>query len=125
MIAYILTGVIYGYIEAYVMEHGFSTGDMDFYGFKKSYHGALLLLALTIGIGTMSLEYFFFWVLAEDLSFWAASKWCLSYKYKLTEDSWIAKKLGSLKYKRVLVPVVHIALFAIGLLTVYASKMLG
>jgi len=124
MTAYLLTGVIYGYIEAYIMEHGFSTGEMDFFGFKKAYHGALLALAVTIGIGTMSLEGLFWWILLEDLSFWAASKWLLSYKYKLTKDSWIAKKLGSLKYKNILVPIVHVALFLLGFLTLYAKYIL-
>ena len=119
MTAYLLTGVIYGYIEAYVKEHSFAIGQMDFFGFKKAYHGALLALAVTIGIGTMSLEGLFWWVLVEDLSFWAASKWMLSYKYKLTVDSWIAVKMGSLKYKSVLVPIVHVALFLIGAITVY------
>lgn len=121
MTAYLLSGLVFGRIESYAMEHGFKIGEMDFYGFKAAWHGAMLALALTVGIGTQSLDGIFWWILVEDLSFWASSKWLGLYKYKLTEDSWIAKKLGSIKYKRVLIPLVHPALFLVGLLTVYLS----
>ncbi len=121
---YLLTGIIYGWIEAFAMEHGFSTGEMDFFGFKKAYHGAMLLLTLTIGYAIGCLDEVFWWVLVEDLTFFASSKWGprklgFTYKFKLTQDSWIAKMMGSLKYKNVMVPIVYVFLFIVGLASVY------
>lgn len=120
---YLFTGAIYGWIEAFAMEHGFSTGAMDFYGFKKAYHGAMLLLVIAIGIGMGCPEGLFWWVLIEDLTFWTASKWGprnwgFTYKFKLTEDSWIARMLGSFKHKGLLIPIIHPVLFVAGFIIV-------
>ena len=127
---YLFTASIYGWIEAFAMEHGFHTGVMDLWGFKAAYHGAMLLLALTIGWGMNCLEGIIWWALVEDLAFWAASKWGprrwgFGYKFKLTQDSWIARMLGSLKYGRLLVPVIHPALFVSGFLLVWFGPRLS
>lgn len=114
LLIFLLTGLVYGYIECYVMEHGFSTARMDFLGFKAAYHGAMLLLALSIGYGLGCLWAIVWWALVEDLAFWASSKWLLSYKYKLTSDSWIALKMGSVKQGRVMIPVVYVVMASVG-----------
>ena len=117
MILYLLTALVYGWIEAFIMEHGFSTGPMDFFGFKKAYHGAMLALAVLIGLATGCVFQIFWWALVEDLTFWGASKWAFAYKFKLTQDSWITRMLGSATVGKVMVPVIHIVLLVAGYFT--------
>jgi hypothetical protein len=114
LILYLITAILYGYIECYVMENGFAIGQMDFLGFKLKYHGPMLLLALTIGYAAGVMWAIVWWALVEDLAFWGSSKWFLSYKYKLTADSWIAKKMGSITQGRVMIPVVYVVMLAAG-----------
>ena len=117
----LLTALVYGWIECYIMEHGFSTGAPDLVGtFNAAYHGAMFVLFCLICYGCRAPWWsVFWWALLEDLAFWAASKWgphrWFSYKYKLTKDSWIAKMMSSFRYKNIMVPVVHVVLFILGL----------
>lgn len=114
LLLFLLIALVYGWIEAFAMEHGFSPGPTDFLGFKKAYHGAMLLLAALIGIACGEVAAIFWWVLVEDLAFWAASKWAFSYRFRLTEDSWITRMMGHLVWGRVMIPVLYIFLLIAG-----------
>jgi hypothetical protein len=118
LILFLLTAAVYGWIEAFAMENGFHVGAPDFCGFVKRYHGAMLALVLLIGFGFGELRALPWWILVEDTSFFASSKWGLDYKFKLTRDSWIARMMGSIVSGRIMVPVVYVFLFALGFVTV-------
>jgi hypothetical protein len=118
LILFLLTAAVYGWIEAFAMENGFHVGASDFCGFVKRYHGAMLALVLLIGFGFGELRVLPWWILVEDASFFASSKWGLDYKFKLTRDSWIARMMGSIVSGRIMVPVVYLFLFALGFVTV-------
>lgn len=117
LILFLTSAVVFGWIESFAMENGFQVGAPNFLGFKLQYHGAILLLAILVGIACRSLTALPWWALVEDIAFWASSKWAFSYKFRLTEDSWITRMMDAYVIGTVMVPVVWVALLFAGYFT--------
>jgi hypothetical protein len=117
MIYFLLTAVIFGWLEAFEMEHQFHTGPPDFLGkFVLKYHGPMFVFVLLVGLSNECPHLVAWWALVEDLSFWAFDKWFLGYNFKLTKDSWIVNMMGGIASGRILIPIVYLVLFAAGLI---------
>jgi hypothetical protein len=111
---FLFSAIVFGWIESYTMEHGFSPGPPNLWGFRWQYHGAVLSLALALAYATNRWFALPWWFLLEDLTFFAMSKWAFSYKFRLTEDAWIARLMGSTKVGKAMIPIAYLFLLVAG-----------
>lgn len=114
----VLFSVVYGWIEAVILECGFNPGDWNklFGKFSVKYHIPMAVLFVIAALGFGKPELIPGMVLIEDASYFAFST-----KDKLTSKSWVTGSWGWQQMGRVFIPNVYIGLALIQGL-VYALK---
>ena len=86
---FLISAILYGQIEAFIFNHGFHTGAMDFFHLLKAgYHLPMAGLMLIVAWATDAWVFIPLWVLLEDICFWIYTG------QELTRSSWVSMGFG-------------------------------